>query len=222
MRFLLVFFPLAAALAQVPDWSQKMLQDVLHCYPELDTREIRLRPFTSKSDYFEARFSFPRLLLGRKMSYQVLFNTDAVLLTCPEEARRAIIAHELAHVLYYSRRRMRLFGLVRLLRSPSRSRFERDADREAIRRGYSEGLKQYRDWVYQHVPASALPGKLRDYLSPAEIDAFKAGCPQCSIASCRDRSARKGTESSRHRLPRPCYADAWAQSPCPGDDLLGR
>jgi hypothetical protein len=171
----LLFASFCSAQTTVPDWVPRMVQQVVHAsYPELQKREIRLQSFTSKSDYFEARFS----LLATRMSYVMRVNTDSVLLTCSEDARRGIIAHELAHILYYSRRnRMRLFGLVRLLRPQSRARFEREADAEAIRRGYAEGLKQYRNWLYQHVPASALPEKLRDYMSPAEIDAITAVSP---------------------------------------------
>ena len=63
---------------------------------------------------------------------------------------------------------------VRPLQSESdylQARFERAMDREAIRRGYASGLKEYRQWLYTHVPADKLKAKLRDYSSPAEIDA---------------------------------------------------
>jgi len=40
-------------------------------------------------------------------------------------------------------------------------------------RGYSQGLKQYRIWLYEHVPQSSLREKKRDYLSPDEIDALQ-------------------------------------------------
>ncbi len=36
------------------------------------------------------------------------------------------------------------------------------------------GLKEYRQWLYQHVPAKALAEKKRDYLTPEEIDALKS------------------------------------------------
>jgi hypothetical protein len=173
----ILFASLCFAQTEVPDWTPRLLQQVLHSsFPELCVDQIRLRPFKSRSDYFEARFDFVRMLLGTRMRYVIRVNGDPVLLTCGEDAKRAIIAHEVAHVLYYSRRsRLKLLGLVRLLHARSRSRFEREADAEAIRRGYAEGLKQYRNWLYQHVPISALPEKLRDYMSPAEIDALTAG-----------------------------------------------
>ena len=53
-------------------------------------------------------------------------------------------------------------------------RFERRADLEAISRGYAEGLKTYRQWLYQHVSGTKLGTKLKEkqqtYFSPTEID----------------------------------------------------
>lgn len=93
----------------------------------------------------------------------------------PEDGVKAILAHELSHVVYYTRgKRIRLVGLVRLASGGYRSKFERGTDVEAIRRGYGDGLKEYRRWLYQAVPAKALRGKKKDYLSPEEIDAAVA------------------------------------------------
>ena len=92
--------------------------------------------------------------------------------TAPDEAREAIVAHELAHIAYYANgNRLHLFGLLRLIEKNFRQSFERRADLDTIERGYGEGLKQYRLWLYQHVPPKALAEKKRDYLSPEEIEA---------------------------------------------------
>jgi hypothetical protein len=40
---------------------------------------------------------------------------------------------------------------------------------EAIHRGYGEGWKSYRNWVYSHIPSRKLEEKLRNYFSPEEI-----------------------------------------------------
>ena len=101
-------------------------------------------------------------------------NSGATLLTAPEGARRAIVAHELAHLAYYAKgNRLHLLGLLRFPRKGFRERFEKRADVEALRRGYAQGLKQYRIWLYEHVPPSALLEKRRDYFSPDEIDALE-------------------------------------------------
>jgi len=108
------------------------------------------------------------------MHYVIRVNSAAALLAAPEEGKRAIIAHELAHVAYYANgNRLRLFGLIRLGSKGFRERFEKRADIEALQHGYAQGLKQYRIWLYQHVSAGALQEKKRDYLTPEEIDAIQ-------------------------------------------------
>jgi hypothetical protein len=54
-----------------------------------------------------------------------------------------------------------------------RERFERRADLDAPQRGYAQGLKQYRIWLYHNVSAGVLQERPRDYLTPEEIDAIQ-------------------------------------------------
>src|SRR5205085_11821184 len=127
----------------------------------------------SESDYFRARFAIRQFLTGRRMRYLVFVNASAFTRQAPEAALRAIIAHELAHILYFSQRnRLQLFGLVRLATKGFTARFERWADLQAIARGYGAGLKEYRQWLYRNIPARSLEEKKRDYFSPEEIDAM--------------------------------------------------
>jgi hypothetical protein len=165
--------PRARGQTNVPEWAERLVREVRTAsFPELATADIRVLPFVSESDYFQARFSLSRLMLGRRMRYSIRVNPGAALADVPEEGRRAIVAHELAHLAYYTRgNRLHLVNLLRFPGKRFRERFEKRADTEAVRRGYAQGLKQYRVWLYQHVPASALPEKKRDYLSPDEIDA---------------------------------------------------
>jgi hypothetical protein len=61
------------------------------------------------------------------------------------------------HVVSLSRfNRIRRFGLVRLLSKRQTAKFERRTDLEAIHRGYGDGLKSYREWVYAH-PTTQTP-----------------------------------------------------------------
>lgn len=141
-------------------------------YPELKGADIRIKPLHSRSDYFKARFDFRRYFFAR-MRYLVFVNPRAFELQAPEAGVRAIIAHELAHVLYFKKRnRLCLLGLVRLRSKRFAAEFERRADLKAIALGYGEGLKEYRRWLYQNIPASKLAEKLRNYFSPDEIDAI--------------------------------------------------
>jgi hypothetical protein len=141
-------------------------------YPELKDEDIRIKPFHSRADYFKARFGVPQFFFAR-MRYLVFVNPRVFDLKGPEAGVMAIIAHELAHVVYYKKgNRVRVLGLVRLTSKRFTARFERWADLKAISLGYGEGLKEYRSWLYGNVPGSKLKEKQRNYFSPDEIDAI--------------------------------------------------
>ena len=145
-------------------------------YPELSGVGIEVKTFHSDGDYFQSRFAVGRFFTGRKMRYIIYVNPAVYEKICPEAALRAIIAHELAHVLYYRRRnRLQLLGLARLAGKDFTAKFERGADLEALARGYGAGLKKYRLWLYQNIPPRKLNEKRRNYFSPEEIDALLAG-----------------------------------------------
>lgn len=142
-------------------------------YPELRGVEIQIRLFHDDTDFFRTRFGIPQCLFGRQMRYLIRVNPKVCSMQSPEAGLRAILAHELAHVLYLkNRNRAQLLGLARLISKGFTARFERWTDLQAISRGYGEGLKEYRQWLYQHVPDQKLPEKMRNYFSPEEIDAI--------------------------------------------------
>lgn len=139
-------------------------------YPEIKLSKLSFRSFSSRTNFFKSRFSICRFLTFRPMRHVVYFNPAAFENGLTEEAMDGIIAHELAHVLYYTEKnRLQLLGMVRLLSSDENAEFERRADIEAISRGYGKGLAEYRRWLFQHIPGSALKGKTRNYFAPDEI-----------------------------------------------------
>lgn len=166
------------ARAQPQTRTPEPIEHLIHevralSFPELSTIDIQVCPFTSQSDYFQARFSILRFFFAKRMKYFVRVNSNAAAAGLREEPSRAIVAHELAHISYYaSNNRLHLLNLLRLTDHGFRERFEKRADADAIERGYAQGLKQYRIWLYQHVPAKALAEKKRDYYSPQEIEAL--------------------------------------------------
>lgn len=144
-------------------------------YPELAGADIRLRPFRSERDFFRTQFKALDFLTGRRMRFVIYVNPRVFEMDAPDEALRAVMAHELAHVLSFSRgKRVRLLGLVRLVSKGFAARFERRTDLVAISRGYGAGLGVYRRWLYRHVTPKRLPEKRRNYFSPEEIDALLA------------------------------------------------
>jgi hypothetical protein len=143
-------------------------------FPELSRIDLRVRTFRSQSDYFRTRFSLSRFVLLMPMRYFVDVNPGLFLRAPPSDGICAILAHELAHVVSLSRgKRIRRLGLVRLISGQYTVKFERGADLEAIHRGYGDGLKMYRTWVYTHIPPGKLQQKLRNYFSPEEITAIQ-------------------------------------------------
>ncbi len=143
-------------------------------FPELAHVDVGVRTFHSQSDYFRTRFSLSRFALFMRMHYYVEVNPALFQGKPPSESVCAILAHELSHVVSLSHgNRIRRFGLVRLLSKRYTAKFERRTDLEAIHRGYGDGLKSYRVWVYAHVPPDKLAAKLRNYFSPNEIAAIE-------------------------------------------------
>lgn len=165
--------PVAEAASRTLDRARVLVNEIISAsYPELNGTSIEIKLFESKSDYFKARFGVPQFFFGR-MQYLIFVNTRVFDRAAPDVGVRAILAHELGHVLYFkTRNRLKLLGLVRLASKASTHRFERWADLQAISRGYGEGLKEYRQWVYRNIPASKLGAKRLTYFSPDEIDAI--------------------------------------------------
>jgi hypothetical protein len=173
VQFLLIFVFVAQLHAQsdVIQRTQKIINEVIEkSYPELKNRQIEVKTFQSESDYFQARFSFSKYLTFQKMRYIVLVNPKVFEKNAPPDGIRSILAHELAHVLYYSKRnRFELLGLIKLSAGSFTQRFERGADLEAMARSYGEGLIEYRKWLYQNIPPKNMEEKKRNYFSPEEI-----------------------------------------------------
>jgi hypothetical protein len=148
-------------------------------FPQLTGVDISLHPMRSDYVYLESRFTFPSFFLARKVRYLILFNPDAIPRQVPPDGLRAIVAHELAHIDYFHRRRrIALVSLIRLLSASFAVRFERGADLKAIALGYGPGLESYRTWLYRNVPANKIEKKKRDYFSPEEIEAIQRAARQ--------------------------------------------
>lgn len=142
-------------------------------YPELEDAKITLETFESADTFFKARFSIARFLTFRKINYTIFVNPIIFKSEISGEAISAILAHELAHILYYDEKnRFELFGLASLIDKGFTAKFERKADLQAIRRGYGAGLIKYREWLYANIPKKSLAEKKRDYFSPDEIRAI--------------------------------------------------
>jgi hypothetical protein len=171
---IILTFPIAAFSQsnEAIERTRKIVGEIIaKSYPELKPAKIDIKTFQSDSNYFKSQFSVSRFLTFQKLHYVVFVNPEVFRKNAPAAGIRAILAHELAHVLYYKRKnRFELVGLANLADKSFTVKFERRADLEAIGRGYGEGLKSYRRWLYENIPAKETEAKKRDYFSPEEID----------------------------------------------------
>ena len=139
-------------------------------YPEIKLKKLRFKAFESDSSFFKARFSIGRFFTFQRMRHLIFVNPKVFERKASEKGIRAILAHELAHVSYYTRKnRFELLGLASLTSKGFTAKFERKADLEAIARGYGSGLIEYRKWLYKNIPTKDLKSKKRNYFSPKEI-----------------------------------------------------
>jgi hypothetical protein len=155
--------------------AERIVSDLRsHSFPEVTQVDIRMRTFHSQADYFRTRFSLARFFSPLRMRYFVEVNPALFRQQAPPDGVCAVLAHELVHGVTLSHgNRIRRLSLVRLLSKGYTAQFERRADLEAIHRGYGDGLKSYRTWVYDHIPPNKLQEKLRNYFSPKEIAAIQ-------------------------------------------------
>ena len=155
----------------VAETTRIVAEIVKDSFPELRQVRIFVKTFDSSADYFRSRFSLARFLTFRELHYIIFVNPQVFEKNAPAAAIRAIIAHELAHAAYYRRHnRFELLGMIGLETKSFAARFERGADLQAIKRGYGAGLKNYREWLYQNIPAHEIAAKKRNYFAPDEID----------------------------------------------------
>jgi hypothetical protein len=165
----------------VPERARLLIEQVRTAsFPELSTTEIQVRILESKSDFFRSRLRLPDFFLRGKIRYVIKVNPEVFELQAPEEGLKAIMAHELGHVAYLKKKkRIQLLGMARLVSERFTADFERRTDLEAVSRGYGEGLKVFRQWLYQHIPEAKLREKKQNYFSPAEIETLLSKIQAC-------------------------------------------
>jgi hypothetical protein len=172
---LLIFWAANYTFAQsnsdVINKTQILLNEVIaQSFPELTNAKPRIKLFKSNDTFFKSQFSIVNFLTFTKIRTTIFVNPQVFEKNAPEAGVKGILAHELAHTIYYkNKNRLQLFGLISLINNNFVTNFERRADLVAIEKGYGEGLIQYREWLYQNISAKAVTEKKRDYLTPEEI-----------------------------------------------------
>jgi hypothetical protein len=160
------------------DLRALLAQARLRFYPQLYELVLRLDgDLMTAGSYFVAQ---PDLATLEDLPEDRLYTVRAnlALLDDPPSAAAtgAIFVHELKHILDYSlmdTEELTSFGLWYGI-ADDVSVYERLTDEYALALGCAEGLKAYRVWLYDHIPADDLENKQEDYFTPEEIDAWVA------------------------------------------------
>jgi len=166
---------------QIPAAYEALILRVLSFYPELKRTHIRFR-FKKKCPVpYGTKPAFLSVFKGKsKRIYVMTFRTEAkpptlqaLFHNLPEEAQRAVVAHELGHVLQYESMALgELLGvaLKLALSSSFRSKFESTADRLAIEHGLGKELFVHATHI-RNIPGYLEKRKSLDknYLTPKEI-----------------------------------------------------
>lgn len=145
-------------------------------FPELQGKKFQIRYFDSDDVFFRSRPSITSMLNPfTPTTYLLDVNPATFDKELPLQAAEAIIAHELSHTLEYVSRGIlgMLDALVGELHRGHLVHNERQTDMEAISRGYSEGLKGYREWIYPQLSPEDEAKKRQVYFSPEEISAIE-------------------------------------------------
>src|SRR4051812_18976780 len=99
---LFISFPQFIKADDAVEKTRQLIREITDkSYPELKNAKIEVKTFHSDSDYFRSQFSFSRYLTMQKMHYIIYVNPEVYTKKAPENGIRSIVAHELAHALYF-------------------------------------------------------------------------------------------------------------------------
>jgi hypothetical protein len=188
------------------DVERMLAAVVARSFPELGGVEIEVNEIHSKRDFFTSGYD-PGMALkkGRSRTYRVYVNPGLFRSPPSEAAIEAALAHELVHVVDYTRlstAALEKFTLEYL--AGNHAKYERATDLGALERGYGCGLIEYRRWLYGHVSPATVAAKRRDYLTPEEIEEWmeRAGNGEQGTEEREKLGARSLHDTSSRGFPR--------------------
>jgi len=150
--------------------QERVRQIVSHSFPSLKGVPIRIKTFKNGEYFFKSRPGIKRLF-GKRKGYRIFFSPEVFNDEIPDAALTGVLAHEISHLADYKSRN--IFSIISLLPKISNIQtnalFERGIDMDAISKGYSKELIEYRLWIYERLSEDALEKKQIEYLTPDEI-----------------------------------------------------
>lgn len=139
---------------------ETILDDLIETsFQELKGIRYVLYTFKSKTIRFRSNFRLGSLFFGKRV-YRIGVNRSVLSDPPPPAALRAVLAHELAHTLYYhQRKRGQVLKTAKIFfNKEAQVDFELATDLEAARRGFAPGLADYRRWVQPRLPKNKSAG----------------------------------------------------------------
>lgn len=152
----------------LPD--QPMFPELVQSYED---GKIKIREFTNDEYFLKTMFKLGHIFKkDRKMFLDI--NTKLYDCAPPKSALIGILAHELSHLQDYRKRGfIGAAGIgLRMITKKGRSRYERLTDLYIIKNNLSQGIKDYRNWIYKRLDKNQLKKKECFYYTPAEIDLY--------------------------------------------------
>jgi len=146
-------------------------------YPLLVNKTIIFHEFESQ-DYFFKVFikqvlKSMTMINKDKWKYRLDINKNIYNCSPSKEALTAILSHELGHiedmVNMKKKKQFIALGLKILTRKKFNEKYEKETDLKAIKRGHTEGLIAYRNWIYKNIPKKKLTKKMRIYYTPEQL-----------------------------------------------------
>lgn len=149
-------------------------------YPKLldafKNNRIKIREFENDSYFLKTFFKLGHILKEKRM-YFLDLNKKLYECAPPKSALIAILAHELKHIQdYKDSSSLQLIRLgIKMIGKRSRSKYERATDFHVMQEGMSEGIREYRLWIYKRLTKKSLRKKKCFYFTPEEINRFLQG-----------------------------------------------
>ncbi len=162
-------------------------------YPELKDEQIRFELSMSAPVPYGTKPVFASVFLPKSQRIYTITileraedpENEALIKNLDRKMRIGVFAHELGHVLQYSKcNPLSLFKTLALyLVHPYKKQFERNADKQAIKHGLGEELLRHNEYI-RLIPEylEKRPELNRDYLNPEEIAYYMAHPEKISVA----------------------------------------
>jgi hypothetical protein len=153
--------------------TEAIVQNLIQkSFPELAETNISVKGIDSDSVFLATDIVIPSLFKAERQ-YILYLNQHLEKQPMTGIALEGILAHELSHFVDYTKMsivELAIFYAQILTNENYAARYERGTDLNSFERGYADGVKQFRLWLYQQISPEAKLIKERNYFTPNEID----------------------------------------------------